>query len=84
MPSSKDHSKLTLEELVSKEKKLKSQRTMIAVFIGMLFGFAIWAATHHAGFLTTIFLLIFPLYFGNKHSQNLKSIQAEISDRGTD
>ncbi|MBC3788826.1 hypothetical protein [Spirosoma utsteinense] len=82
MFSSKDYSKMTLEELVLEEKKLKSQKTTIAVFIGFVVGIAVWSATHKGGFLTFI-LLIFAFLIGSRHSKNLKAIQAEISGRDT-
>ncbi len=74
---------MKLDELVSEEKKLKSQKTIIAVFIGLVIGIAVWAATHKGGFLITIILLIFPLLVGSRYSKNLKGIQAEISRRDT-
>ncbi len=83
MLSSKDYSQMKLDELVSKEKKLKSQKTMIALFIGFVIGIAVWAATHKGGFYLTIILLIFPLLIGSRYSKNLKGIQAEISRRET-
>ncbi len=83
MLSSTDYSQMKLDELVAKEKKMKSQKTIIAVFIGFVVGIAVWAATHKGGFLLTIVLLIFPLLLGSRYSKNLKGIQAEISRRGT-
>ena len=83
MFSSKDYSKMTLDELVSEEKKLKSQKTITAVFIGFLVGIAVYSATHKGSFILTISLLIFALLIGSRYSQNLKSIQAEISRRDT-
>jgi len=80
MLSSKDYSKMTLEELVSEEKKMKSQKTTTAVFIGFLIGIAIYAATHK-GFVLTIILLFFAFWIGSRNAQNLKRIQAEISNR---
>ncbi|WP_420150246.1 hypothetical protein [Spirosoma sp.] len=74
---------MTLDELVSEEKKLKSQKTIIAVCIGLVVGIAIWAATHNGGFLFTAILLIFPFLIGSRYSKNLKDIQAEISRRDT-
>jgi uncharacterized membrane protein YbjE (DUF340 family) len=81
MLSSKDYSKMTLEELVSEEKKMKSQKIAISVLAGFIIGVAVYAATHHKGFVLTVVLLILPLQIGKKHSQNLKRIQAEISSR---
>ncbi len=83
MFSSKDYSKLTLDELVSEEKKLTSQKTTIAVFIGFVVGIAVWSATHKGGFVLTIILLISALLIGSRYSKNLKNIQAEISRRDT-
>jgi uncharacterized membrane protein YbjE (DUF340 family) len=82
MLSIKNYSKMTLEELVSEEKKMKSQKTITAVLIGMLIGIAVWSATHK-GFILPIILLILSFLIGHKNSQNMKSIQAEISSRDT-
>lgn len=73
---------MTLEELVSEEKKVKSQKITTAVFIGVLVGIAVYAATHK-GFFLTIVLLISSFLIGYRSSQNLKSIQSEISRRNT-
>ncbi|GAA3991347.1 hypothetical protein [Hymenobacter antarcticus] len=81
MFSSKDYSKMTFEELVSEEKKTKSQQTTTAVFIGVVIGIIFWAATHKGGFVLAVILLIFAFRVGYRNSQNLKSIQAEISRR---
>lgn len=83
MFSRKDYSKMTLEELVSEEKKMKSQKITTALFVGLLVGIAIWSATHKGGFILTIGLLIFAAFIGSRYSKNLKSIQAEISRRDT-
>jgi hypothetical protein len=82
MLSSKDYSKMTLEELVSEEKKMNSGKITTAVFIGVLIGIAIYSATHK-GFVLPVILLIFSFLIGYRNSQNLKSIQAEISRRNT-
>lgn len=83
MFSRKDYSKMTLEELVSEEKKMNSQKIPSAVFIGFLVGIAVWSATHKGGFYLTIGLLIFALIIGSRYSRTLKGIQAEISRRNT-
>lgn len=80
MLSSKDYSKITLEELVSEEKKMKSRKNTTAVFIGVMIGIAIYAATHKS-FVLPVILLIASFLIGSRESQNLKSIQAEISRR---
>ena len=74
---------MTLDELVSEEKKVKSQQIPSAVFIGSLVGIAVWSATHKGGFYLTIGLLIFALLMGSRYSKNLKNIQTEISRRDT-
>jgi uncharacterized membrane protein YbjE (DUF340 family) len=79
---SKDYSKMTLEELVSEDKKMTSQKTTIAVFIGMFIGIAIYSATHK-GFVLPVILLIFSFLIGSRYSQNQKSLQTEISRRDT-
>ncbi len=80
MLSSIDYSKMTLGELVSEEKKMKSQKTTTAVFIGVVIGIAVYSATHK-GFVLPVILLIFSFLIGYRNSQNLKGIQAEISRR---
>lgn len=74
---------MTLDELVSEEKKVKSQQIPFAVFIGFLVGIAVWSATHRWGFVLTISLLICAFFVGSRYSKNMKSIQAEISRRNT-
>ncbi|MBD2757331.1 hypothetical protein [Spirosoma validum] len=85
MLSSKDYSTMTLEELVSEEKKMKSKTTTVptALCVGFLVGVAIWSATHKGGFFLTGGLLIFAAVISSRYSKNLKSIQSEISRRDT-
>jgi uncharacterized membrane protein YbjE (DUF340 family) len=82
MLSTKDYSTMTLEELVSEEKKMKSQKTTTAVFIGFLIGIAVYSATQK-GFALPIILLLCSFGIGYMNAQNMKSIQAEISRRDT-
>lgn len=83
MFSSKDYSKMTLDELVSEERKVKSQQIPVALIIGFLVGIAIWSATHKGSIFLTFGLLIFAPFIGSRYSKNLKDIQAEISRRDT-
>ena len=82
MLDNKDYSKMTLEELMSEEKKMKSQKIPTALFIGVLIGIAVYSATHK-GFVLPIILLIVAFLIGKRNSQTTKSIQEEISRRNT-
>ena len=73
---------MTLEELVSEEKKMNSGKITTAVFIGFLLGIAVYAAAHKK-FILPVILIIFSFLMGSRSAQNLKSIQAEISRRNT-
>ncbi|WP_461075204.1 hypothetical protein [Spirosoma flavus] len=73
---------MTLEELVAEEKRLKSQKITVAVFVGLVVGTAVYAATHK-GFILTVLLLVFSFQIGSRYSNNLKGIQSEISRRNT-
>jgi pheromone shutdown protein TraB len=79
----KSYSEMTLDELVSEEKKMTAQKIPFALFVGILVGFAIWSATHKGGFMVTSILLLGALLAGSVYSKNLKSVQAEISRRNT-
>lgn len=79
MFSKKDYSGMTLKELVSEEKRMRAQKIIIAVFIGVMVGAAIWAATHKGGFFLPVILLLFAFRIARTNSQNLKGVQAEIS-----
>lgn len=83
MSTDKDCSKMTLDELVSEEKKLNSQKTLTAVLIGFFVGVAVWSATHEGGFISTIGLLISALVIGSSYNKKRKTVQAEISRRNT-
>lgn len=71
---------MTLEELQSEEKKMNSGKTTTAVFIGVLFGIAVYAATHKS-FILPVLLLVFAYLIGSRDAQNRKRLQAEISSR---
>lgn len=80
MFSNRDYSNMTLEDLVSEEKKMKSGTIPTAFVIGMLVGVAVWSATS-GKFLLTIGLLGVALFIGYQNSQKKKAIQAEITRR---
>lgn len=83
MSTDEDYSKMTLDELVSEEKKVNSQKTLTAALIGLFIGIAVWSATHKGGFILTIGLLISALVISSSYNKKRKSIQAEISRRNT-
>ncbi|RFS17102.1 hypothetical protein [Emticicia sp. C21] len=80
MLDSKDYTKMTLEELAEEEKKMKSQRVMMAVFIGFLIGIAVYSAVNR-GFILPVILLIVAFLLGRRNSQTMKDLQAEITRR---
>jgi len=81
MFSAKDYSKMTLDELVSEEKKLKSLKIVVALFFGFMVGIAIWSATHNWGAFRTFGLLLFPIFVGSRYAKILKRVETEISNR---
>ena len=83
MLSTKDYTKLSLEELESAEQKLKANKSTNALIVGVIFGIAIYAATR-GSFVLTVMLMIIAFMFASSNAQNLKSIQAEISRRKTE
>ncbi len=83
MTKDEDYLKMTLNELVSAEKKVKSQKVMTAVLVGLFVGVAIWSATHGRSFVLTIGLLIFALVIGSSYDKKRKIIQAEINRRNS-
>ena len=83
MATDEDYSKMTLDELVSEEKRLNSQKTLTAVLIGFFVGVAVWSATHEGKFIVTVGLLISALVVGSSYNKKRKRIQAEISRRNT-
>jgi uncharacterized membrane protein len=83
MFSSKDYSKLTQDELVAEDKKMKSGATAMAFAIGMLVGVAVWTATS-GKFIFTVGLLAVALFIGYRHDQNKKALQAAMSRKEMD
>jgi len=87
MPDNKDYSKLTLEELLIEEKKIKKNETIAAVIIGFLVGVMVYGvAKNGIGFLY-IFIPLILIIGIFKNSQKLKhsrkQIQAEINTKYT-
>jgi uncharacterized membrane protein YbjE (DUF340 family) len=80
MPSNKDYTKMTREELASESQKMKSQKTITAVVIGFLAGVAVYSATHK-GFILPVILLVFAFLIGKKDKDNTQHLEAEINSR---
>lgn len=85
MLDNKDYAKLTLEELLLEEKKIKRNEITAAVMIGILIGVMVFGvAKNGIGFLYIFIpsILIIGIYKNSqKQKQNLTQIQAYISDK---
>lgn len=83
MSNHKDYSKLTLEELMIEEKKIKKKETIAAVIIGFLVGVMVYGVAKNGfGFLYIFIplILISGIYKNSQQlKQHLKQIQAEIN-----
>jgi hypothetical protein len=79
-----DYSKLTLEELLKEEKRIKDGETSLKVMIGIAIGIVIYGIIRKGfGFIGLIFLPLVLIYSNNRNSQKLKQIQKEINARNT-
>jgi F0F1-type ATP synthase assembly protein I len=87
MPDNKDYSKLTLEELLTEEKKIKKSELISAVLIGFLIGVMVYGVAKSGfGFLyLAIPLLLIAGVYKNSQIQKhrLKKIQTEINNKNT-
>ena len=85
MAEEKDYSILTMEELLTEEKKIKKSETLTAFLIGFIFAVLVYGiAKKGIGFLH----IALPLFLGSavlKNSQNqkqkLKLVQAKINSK---
>lgn len=82
MASEKEYTEMTLEELVSEEQKLKSNKTFTAGFVGFFIGVGVFAAVSK-GSMTPLFIWIFAFLIGKNYSDKVKNIRAEIEKRGS-
>ena len=82
MLTHKDYSKMTLDELVSEEKKTNTQKIITAALIGLFVGVAFWSAIDR-NFVLTVGMLIFTFLISSSYNKKLKNIQAEISRRNS-
>lgn len=85
MPAQQDYSKLTLEDLLSEEKKLKRSEIFAAVAIGFLVGVMVYGVVRNGfGFLyIAIPLAMIMGIYRNSQSQKqaLQQVRAEIGRR---
>ena len=87
MMDNKDYSKLTLEELLTEEKKIKKNEFIVVFIIGLLIGVLIYGVVMKGiGFFHIFFPVV--LIIGiSRNSQklkyNLKQIQLEINAKKT-
>lgn len=73
---------MTLDELVSEEKKVDSQKILAAGLIGLFAGVAFWSAID-GKFANTGVMLLFAYIISSSYNKKLKNIKAEISRRNT-
>lgn len=77
----KDYSKLTLEELIQEEIKVKKSQKIITVIAFLACGITLYAIyKHDVNFIHTVLPLGSILYIG-KLGENLKAIKQEISNK---
>lgn len=81
MASEKEYTEMTLEELVSEEQKLKSNKTTTAVLVGFFIGVGVFGAVTK-GSIVPLFMWIFALLIGSNYSNKVKKVRAEIESRG--
>lgn len=84
MAAATDYSKLTIDELLAAEAKVKKQRIIWAFVIGGFIGIILWAVLFHAS-LIKIGLLVLLFGFlgsgGKKNDDNFNAIKAELRSR---
>ncbi len=80
MFSTKDYSKMTLDELIAEEKKEKSNKTASAFFIGLMLG-VIFIAVMGEKYVIAVLLVGVLTWIGSRSSRDRKALQAEISRR---
>lgn len=86
MSEIKDYSKLTLEELLVEQKKIKKQQMYTAGLIGMLIGVIVYGLVINGFGWLYIGISLFMIYIINNGSKKLKQhqelIKAEIAKKG--
>lgn len=87
MLDNKDYSKLTLDELLTEEKKIKKVEITSAVLIGFLIGVMVYGVAKNGFGFLYIFIPLLLIAGIAKNAQNLKQklgqIRAEIAAKST-
>lgn len=87
MFNKKDYSKMTLEELLLEEKKVKQSDTFSAGFIGFCIGIIVYGVVKNGFGLIYIAIPLFLISAFYKNSQvqkqKLKEIKTEINNKNT-
>ena len=85
MLDKKDYSKLSLEELLAAEKKIKQNELISGMFIGFLIGIMVYGLVKNGfGFLylaIPLFLIAGVYKNSQVQKQNLKQIREEINNK---
>lgn len=84
MAETTDYSKLTVDELLAAEAKIKKQRIFWAFVIGGFMGIVFWAVMSHASFIKIVLLVILFGGLGSggkKNEENFKAVEAELRSR---
>ena len=85
MSEIKDYSKLTREELLMEQKKIKRQQLYAAGIIGFFIGVIVYGFLRNGFGWVYISISLFMIYLTNKNSmrykQNLEQIKAEIENK---
>lgn len=84
MATTTDYSKLTADELLAAEAKIKKQRIMWAFILGGFIGIIFWAVMLHASLVKIVLLVILFGGLGSggkKNEENFKALESELRSR---
>lgn len=85
MSDIKDYTKLTLEELLNEQKKIKRQQLYASGIIGFFIGVIAYGLFRNGFGWVYISISLFMIYLTNKnsksHKQNLEKIKSEIANK---
>ncbi|OIN57400.1 hypothetical protein [Arsenicibacter rosenii] len=84
MATTTDYSKLTADELLAAEAKVKKQRIIWAFVIGGFIGILLWAVLFHASLVKIVLLVVLFGFLGSggkKNEDNFNAIKSELRRR---